>query len=322
MTRSSDKSLLGLILEAEDLASLSKAKVTDNLHDLQTKFLGPRSLLFILTNPAKVIPKLEEQEWSRHRLCAMVNAPLSVFKRAEWLQKEYADEWKVWQDKRQETQKAIDDNYEKNEGTERFAKSAIPWSKVLEIRDELPKGSVERLLVCFYTMIPPVRSNYGNLLIYRKVPKEEDVPEQQNYIVLTKDDNYIGLRRYKTRKHYNEIITKIPDELVDEIEESLRQEPRTHMFVGRDDKPFNSENSFTKFTTRAFEKIYNKPGLSINIFRRMYVSKPEDCLQNKSWAEKKEVAKAMGNSVEVQERIYFVKKEFNKVTFSSDSDSD
>ena len=314
MTRASDKTLLALIEDADDLTRQSKDKIIRNLKDLQTKFIGPTTLLSILTKPGSIIPVLMEQGWGNHRICGMINSPLSVYKRATWLQTGYPEEWKEWQDARQEIQKIIDDAYEKNEGSEKYNSASVPWSNVIETRDELPKGSIERLLICFYTMIPPARSNYGDLFIYREAPKDEDIPEQQNYIVLTKKDKYIGLRRYKTDKYYNEIITKIPDDLSEEIEESLKQEPRTHMFIGRDGKPFNSENSFTKFATRVFERIYKKPGLSITIFRRMYISKADDCLQNKSWAEKKEVAKAMGHTVETQSRVYFVKPEFNRPT--------
>jgi hypothetical protein len=321
MTRSSDESLRNLITEDEDLASQSKAKLLNNLQELQSKFLGPRSLMFILTNPKKVIEKLLEQDWSKHRLCGMVSAPLSVYKRAKWLQESHETEWKMWQDKRKETQKEIDDEYEKNEGTEKYNKVAVPWRQIVEKRDSLPKGSIERLLISFYTMIPPGRANYGDLFIYNKVPPKDDIPEQQNYIVLSDDENYIGLRRYKTESTYHENRIDIPEELVDEIAESLKQAPRTHMFVGKNKEPFRSENSFTKFACRVLEKVYNRPGLSITILRRMFVSKKDDNLFEKSYAERKEIARKMGHSLQVQERVYFVKKDCNKAEcFSSESD--
>jgi integrase len=68
--------------------------------------------------------------------------------------------------------------------------------------------------------------------------------------------------------------------------------------------------------------MFKKPGLTITTFRRMYISKTDDCLQNKSWAEKKEIARAMGHAVTTQERVYYVKPEFNKDNcFTSDDDS-
>lgn len=306
--RHSDESLRALILEDPDLTSASKDKVVSNLRDLQIKFGGPRSLFAAITSPDRLIPELYKQKWSNHRLCGMINAPLSVYKRAPWLQTGHEKEWKRWQEERHKVQTEIDEEYEKNEGSQRYEKAAIPWSQLVKKRDSLPKGSKERLLISFYTMIPPARANYGDLLIFTEKPDDPTkIGEAQNYIVLTKQENYIALRKYKTAGTYHENRVDIPSDLVKEIQESLKHYPRQHIFVGLDGKPFHSENSFSKFACRVLEKVYDRPGLTITILRRMFISNKENPIHEKSWAEKKEIARAMGHDIMCQQKIYLVK---------------
>ena len=313
LSKSSDDALRNLILEDPELASKSKEKVICNLRDLQLKFGGPRTLLAAITRPDQIIPELYKQNWSLHRVCEMINAPLSVFKRSVWLKAEFETQWKQWQEERHKVQTKIDENYEKNEGSERYNKSAIPWTELIKLRDALPNGSKERLLISFYTYIPPARANYGDLFIFTEKPKDPSlIGESQNYVVLTKDENYIALRKYKTAGTYHENIVHIPKDLLEQIQASLKILPRTHIFVGIDKEPFKSENSFSKFASRILEKVTKKPGLTITILRRMFISKKEDPIHEKSWAEKKEIARAMGHDISCQQRVYFVKSSHSK----------
>lgn len=310
---SSDSDIRALIERADDLTAQSKAKILANLRELQTRFGGPRTLAFVMSSPDKLIPELEKQGWSNHRLCGVINAPLSVFKRSPQLRETFAAAHKTWQDRRQQAQKLIDEHYDKSEGSEKFSKCAIPWSDLINGRDKLPKGNRDRLLICMYTMIPPSRADYGAVKVFRRPPGDNEVGEHENYLVLGgPTESYVGLRRYKTDSTYGENKIPLPKELAGEIEASLKECPREWLFTGKDGGPFACNNSFTKHASRVLERVYKKPGLSLTILRRMYVSKQEDPLHEKSWSERKQIAKAMGHSPMCQASVYYVKPSSNK----------
>ena len=42
--------------------------------------------------------------------------------------------------------------------TERYKENKMEWSEIIKARDALPKNSVEYVVMCLYTIIPPRRN--------------------------------------------------------------------------------------------------------------------------------------------------------------------
>lgn len=188
------------------------------------------------------------------------------------------------------------------EMTERQKKAFIPFHEICQIRDQLPEGSMERLLISLYTMMDPVRADFHDIEIYEKKPEKNE----GNYMVLG-HTNKLFLNDYKTALRYREIILDLPDDLVEKIKISLIQYPRKYLFVDRFGNPYNS-NSFNKWANTLLKRTFNNPYFSLTMFRHIYLSSPEVNIKDKTLPERKEIAKNMGHSLDMQNQYVFKEK--------------
>lgn len=304
----SDEKLKDIIRKDEDLAETSKETVLYQLQTLQQKFAGPRTLLWVLDHPDILIPKMQEHsEYSIHTKYALVHAPVMVFNRSEGLRNKYKISFHKWKEGCKTFQEPITEKYDSNVATEKFEQGSVPWVTFTKQRDALPKGSMERLLLSMYSYLPPVRLDFGSVKIYREEPNIEKIPDNANYIVLARDNNYLGLQEYKTAKRYGKKVSDLPPELVQEIEDSLVRRPRDYLFVGKTDQPFEKSNTYGKWVSRHLEKIFKKH-MTVNTLRHMYISNRSDKIETKCVKERKEIAAAMGHSIQTQMLYQYVHK--------------
>lgn len=108
--------------------------------------------------------------------------------------------------------------------------STVPWSSYVELRKQLgidEPDSVRYLVLCLYTMIPPVRDNYGNVLIIQD--GQDETPEEQNRYYPTSGRLVIG--EYKTGKYYGIIDEVLPKRLQQIISQSLVSHPRRYLIT-------------------------------------------------------------------------------------------
>lgn len=118
---------------------------------------------------------------------------------------------------------------------------ATPWSYYVMLRQELrtnESNSIKYLLLSLYTMLPPVRDNYGRVYI---VYKEGEIPvdEHSFYYVTT---GRLILTKYKTEKYYGIIDEVIPIALQEVIAKSLEVYPRKYLITkeGTTDELYSS----------------------------------------------------------------------------------
>lgn len=311
----SDEKIKDIIRNDSELADNSKDVILEFLQSLQTKYAGPRTLLWVLTNPDSLIEKIPQHTNSQHSMYGLTNAPLMIYLRDPKLQTKYPKAYETWTEARQKFQENIANTYESNVATDKYEKGSVPWATFLEKRDSLSKGSIKRLLLCMYSMIPPTRLDYGDVTIYKEEPKE--VPEGINYLVICPSGSYLGLQEYKTSKHYGHKKLDLPDELVEEIQASLKDTPRKHLFTGRGNEPFRIANSYGKWVSRTLLKIFDKP-MTINILRHMYVSSN---LEKKCLRERKEIASKMLHSIRAQMIYEYIDKDCEEDKESGDKES-
>jgi len=173
--------------------------------------------------------------------------------------------------------------------------SRLSYEEIVEARDKLPVGSIERLLISMYTMIPPARADYFAL----EVVQGEDEPASRNHLRIREDGMETVLRDFKTAKMYKEIRNELPACLIAEIRASLEAAPRAFLFVNANGKP-HTRNSFTLWARRVLSKVFGTDFTLVffrHAFATHYVMNID--LKTTTDAQIKEVSDKMGNSTEM-----------------------
>jgi integrase len=182
----------------------------------------------------------------------------------------------------------------------------------MEIREQLPIGSIERLLISIYTLIPPVRADYFALQIIH----DED-PVEPNYLQIRGGDMHTVLTDFKTAKTYHEIRNTLPTPLAQEIHASLQACPRQYLFVNAHGKP-HTRNSFTLWTRRILTRILHTD-FTLVFFRHAFATHYVTH-HNPTDLEISEISKKMGHSSEMFRAYRWVTQKETHETSESEDD--
>jgi hypothetical protein len=111
---------------------------------------------------------------------------------------------------------------------------AKSWVEIIEMRKHLCEqkpDSLEYLILCLYTMIPPMRDDFGKVLLVVDEHGTEIPPEEPNvYFVKTRR---LVIGQYKTGKHYGIIDINLPVRLQTIIKRSIELRPRKYLITQR-----------------------------------------------------------------------------------------
>ena len=168
----------------------------------------------------------------------------------------------------------------------------MPFEEILQIRQTLEKGSIERLLLSFYTMMEPVRADYFATELIR----EGDNPRTENYIV---DHKTLIIKDFKTHVSYEKIENVLPEEVQEELQESLKKRPRRYLFTRDDNTPYPDRNQFSKWACRTLTRVLKHP-MTLTTMRHLYIGYQ---ITQKTPKELTEMAKKMGHTRGIQ-RVY------------------
>lgn len=296
-------------------------EIWQNCKSVNNKIGKGKCLNYIIKHPEAFMEKLEEYvnktegrldktKLSIHAKDSYVSAIGAIFRHTPgMIQKEHIL-YQKWIDLHKEVREPISQKYKTNKPTERQEKAYISFEELIKIRNKLKQGSYVKLIISLYTMIPPVRSDYHKVKIYKDVKQIPD--DNSNYLVLNKKP-YIGLRKYKTSKTYKTIQIDIPNELQKEIEASLKMYPREYLFVQKNGTSFDKPNTFNKWANRLLKTNINE-NFSLTTFRHIYITRRDLKLEEKSGIERDEVARIMGHSIATQQNYLWhtYEKEKNK----------
>lgn len=198
--------------------------------------------------------------------------------------------------------KACDDiltkEVESNKPTIRQQDNHVTFQDIITARDNLQKGSIEKLLLCMYTMIPPMRSDYGCISII----KSGDEQETNNFLLIEKNKYVLCVTKYKTSKFFGDLIQELPKELVAEIKASLISYPRNYLFSKKNGLPYDNIQ-FNAWVNRTLKHIFNKP-VTINTIRHSYISSID--MNNISIEDRKDIARRMGHNWIQQEKYKLI----------------
>lgn len=171
--------------------------------------------------------------------------------------------------------------------------SSLLFSDVITIRDGLEDGSIDKLLLGFYTYIPPVRADFfaTQLLHFG------ETPTYPNHIFYDTDKSYLVITDYKTSPIYNSIEYTLPSELHTQLLLSLSKSPRTFLFCNND-KPF-TRKTFSEWATKQLTALFKKE-FTLTMFRHIYISHLDF---NTSAEQLIDISKKMGHSI-TQQMLY------------------
>lgn len=94
--------------------------------------------------------------------------------------------------------------YEKQEMNDKERAKYLSWKEIIDVREKLYDAIEDfwtfqdYLILCLYTMIPPLRVDFGNMRIFTEPPTEWN----GNYLVYTPKKSTIILQEYKTSGKY------------------------------------------------------------------------------------------------------------------------
>ena len=169
----------------------------------------------------------------------------------------------------------------------------LTFQDIVNKRDQLETGSLSKLLLAFYTYLPPVRADYGSV----EIVQAQQETTSPNYIRILDDCHAICiLTEFKTAKRYKKIENQLPDALFQELQASLLKQPRTHLFVNQSQKPF-TRNAFTVWTKRILSKLFDTQ-LTLVIVRHLFLSSLD--YDSLSVEELVELGNKMGHSIQMQ----------------------
>jgi hypothetical protein len=141
----------------------------------------------------------------------------------------------------------------------------LTFDQIVATRDALAVGSIERLLLSLYTMIPPCRADY----FATQVVRGEEVPTEKNYVRIHEGVESV-LTDFKTARQYKEIRNVFPPALVAELQASLEAHHRSYLFLNAKGEPFNRA-SFVLWAGRLLRRVMGVD-FTLVFFRHAFVT--------------------------------------------------
>lgn len=275
MPRIEDHPWIRSILAA-DISNRTKDQYVRISLNLQ-KLAHGRGLEDVIAHPKAMIKRIEKEYDSLQTRKSHVSAIKAILKYNPDLQEEYKDQALKWAEYFRTLDRAITERVASAEPTQRELLNWVEWKDVVRKQYEMgltEYGSVPHLLLSMYSLIEPIRADYGDVRIIHEGSRESRaLPEDANYVYLSQrsGESKLVLHSYKTSKKYGTFERILPDQLVSIIAASLTKEPRAYLFVDEFGHPYEKKNSYTRFANRTFERIFGKK-FTISLVRHSFVS--------------------------------------------------
>lgn len=258
----------------------------------------------IITHPPKYIAWIKDTFDALATQKSYMSAILAIFRHNDGLKQQEGKHYAAWFEAFQDVHSKIDERYKKNEPSQKQYDGYVSYDAIVKRRDELPHGSDERLILSFYTYIPPLRADLNRVRIYDKTPHA--TPSEPNYIILSDDnDATMILREYKTASSHDQYEKRLPAPLVKEIHQSLHTNPRDFLFQDRNGNAYRA-SSFTKWVNRTLFKVFGKH-LTISLIRHSFINSLD--FNALTVQEKENIAKDMAHTIATQDRYRLIFRE-------------
>lgn len=299
MTTFSDAEISKAFQETPALSELSKLNYISRIRTLGNLF--DTTIEEIISKPEYYIARLKriyQNEKTQKGYFSLVTA---IFRYIPEFKEKHPDDYLAWSKALGIAHDKVETEVENNRASERQLAGYVPFKEIEAKRDSLPKGSPDRTLLSIYSLIPPSRADFNRVKLYHgKFPTSGNL--EPNYIHITSRGMKLVLNEYKTNKKYGRLEQELPPALVKEIQENLRIFPREWLFTDRTGAPY-SANAFTKWVSRRFRELFDKP-LTITLIRHAYINALDT--DNMTIAERNEIGRKMGHDWVQQSRYKLI----------------
>lgn len=291
------KNIILYLFRNTELSDITKKQYAVKIPQWLSYISTPRNINNLLEHPDESITALESTSKIKHSpsnhhmyISSVVGFIKFIIKNDILL--------KRWKDYERTNWEPLADRYAENIPSElQKNKAAVPFDEINKMRISLEKGSLERLLIAFYTLIEPIRADYYATEILTDDSQEAT---EENYIILTSQKASLVVKNFKTSKRYEKIENTLSEELIVELRASLELMPRKYLFVTEDKTTPYTRKLFSNWACRALTRVLKQP-MTLTALRHIYITKK---IQDKTpTKELKEIAKKMGHSRDSQ-RIY------------------
>jgi hypothetical protein len=281
-----------------NLSPLTKQNYIDRIHQLEK--LLDHSILDIIKNAENsimVIRKTYPLDTTRKMYITVI---MSLFRHVPHLKEQYNKAFMIWSSAFKDHDKAIEEKYKMNEPSEKQKAGYVAYDEIKEKRFTLPKGSIDRLILAFYTDIYPLRADFNRVRLYKTVPESHE----PNYIHMRKAGACkLYLNEYKTYAKHGTFEKELPATLCQEIYDSLEENPRDWLFINANKEPFDLSNSFIHYINNRLKRIFGKP-LTISLIRHSFISTLD--FNKLTIAEKEIIAKEMTHTIRLQDQYRLI----------------
>jgi hypothetical protein len=297
-----ESALFKPIQENAELSDVSKRNYRNLLNALQNK-ADDVAVDVIILDPKKYVPMLKKWYPKPASLKSSFVALLALFRYNPSFKEKHAKVYDAWKKAFEDAKAAVEQRYEENAPSERQEEGYVPYEEIVRVRDSLPVGSVDRLLLDMYTHLKPMRCEYARIALYRG-----KVGAEPNYILLRgKQHGTLVIQQYKTKNTHGKQEFDLPPEIMTDLHKSLEEYPREWLFVNTKHEPY-SRNLYVQWTMRVFQKLFGKP-LSVALIRHSYINTLD--FNTLTIKDKKAIATSMGHEISTQDRyrLIFTDKE-------------
>jgi integrase len=203
------------------------------------------------------------------------------------------DAYKIYKHKMDALNAKIQDKSKDQELSEAEKLKYMEWPQILETVEKIRlavhdvDSFQDYLIICLYTMMPPVRLDFAEMRIVQEEPAEHGA----NYLVLA-DKPYFLLTDYKTYHHYGAQRVPLPPALLDVVQEWFALADPEYLLLGANGLPMK-EWELGQTIIKVFEK-YSGKSVGVNILRHSYASWMRK--GELSFKASQELAQSMGHS--------------------------
>lgn len=304
-------------IEIAELSDITKKVYKDRLRKWQEE--TNHDLAWILKNPVKCLNIFEEmhRDASKQTRKSYIAAVLALYRYNAKFKTKNKKDYDLWFAAFQDSHKAIEEDYRNNVASDKQHKGFIAFPEIVKRRDDLKKGSLDRLLLSMYTYIPPLRADFNRVQLVASPTEKVTEP---NFLQLYEPMTLV-LQEFKTKKKQSRYEKQLPDELCSEIKLHLKLDnttekktikekdkialPKQHLFEDRDNKAYTA-HGFTQFVNRSLMRLFGKP-LTISLLRHSYINSLD--FNTITIREREEIAELMTHSVGMQDRYRLLFKQ-------------
>jgi len=199
----------------------------------------------------------------------------------------------VYRAKMDALNKEIEDKSKDQELSETEKLKYMEWPQILETVEKIRLAVddldtfQDYLIVCLYTMMPPVRLDFAEM----RVVSEEPAEHGANYLIWN-DKPYFLFTDYKTYRTHGAQRTPLPPALIDVVREWRTLVDDDYLLLGSNGLPIQAWD-LGQTLIRIFEKHANK-SVGVSILRHSYASWVRR--HELSFKQSAELARQMGHS--------------------------